>query len=116
MRCVNRCWLPGKVHCEQGMCAAAGAMEDGGPRRGDRAESARDASGSEPGGAVAYRRRYSRFYAHKVRAVEQWSTKEHTVVWAPTSLARNFLWNGVASGTKWKVGEPSVADRRIGTG
>ena len=49
----------------------------------------------------------------------QWSNgaqKEHTVVWAPTSLARNFLWNGVASGTKWKVGEPSVADRRIGTG
>jgi hypothetical protein len=45
-----------------------------------------------------------------------WSSgalEEHTVRWAPTSLARNFLWNGFASGMKWKVGDPLTVDRRI---
>ena len=77
-------------------------------------ESERDASGGEMGRAVAYRRRHSRVCAHGVRVVEQWSTQgAHCEVGSNKPGEEYFLWNGFASGTKWKVGEPSVADRRI---
>jgi hypothetical protein len=62
---------------------------------------------------VAYRRGYSRVFAREYAWRSSGTLEEHTVRRAPTRPTRNFLWNGLVSGTRWKVGDPSIMDRRI---